>query len=151
MGTDCRVSVPAAHLRGLERMYLGAPVNEYFRPTIELDPGRARITIPVRPSSFHAADALHGSVYFKALDDAAFFAAQTTEPEVFVLTARFEIEFLAPVREGVLEALGEVTEEDRRVRAAATLLVAGAEVARGRGEFARGGPKLADVNSYRVG
>jgi uncharacterized protein (TIGR00369 family) len=151
VGVDCRVTAPAAHFRSLERMYLGAPVNEYFQPTIELDPGNARITIPVQPSSFHAAGALHGSVYFKALDDAAFFAAQTTEPEVFVLTARFEIEFLAPVREGVLEALGEVTGESHRVEAAATLLVAGTEVARGRGEFARGGPKLTDVNSYRGG
>ncbi len=142
------MTVPPVHLRALERMYLGAPVNEYFQPTIELDPGHARITMPAQPSSFHAAGGLHGSVYFKALDDASFFAAQTTEPEVFVLTARFEIEFLAPVRGGVLEAIGEVTGENHRVQATATLFLAGEEVARGRGEFARGGPRLADVASY---
>jgi hypothetical protein len=44
-------------------MYLAAPINDYFRPSIELAPGRARITMPVRRSSFHAAGALHGSVY----------------------------------------------------------------------------------------
>ena len=145
------MTVPSSHLRGLERMYLGAPVNEYFQPSIELDPGRARITMPAQPSSFHAAGGLHGSVYFKALDDAAFFAAQTTESRVFVLTARFEIEFLAPVRGGILEAIGEVAGEHQRVEAAATLFLAGEEVARGHGEFARGGPRLADVASYGDG
>jgi acyl-coenzyme A thioesterase PaaI-like protein len=44
-------------------MYLAAPINDYFRPRIELATGRARITMPVRRSSFHGAGALHGSVY----------------------------------------------------------------------------------------
>ena len=57
---------------------------------------------------------------------------------MFVLTTRFEVELLAPVTEGVLEALGEVVEENRRIEATATLKVMDETVARGRGEFARG-------------
>jgi uncharacterized protein (TIGR00369 family) len=129
-------------------MYLGAPVNAYYRPTLEIAEGRARVTIPVQPTSFHAAGALHGSVYFKALDDAAFFAAQSLGPEVFVLTATFTIEFLAPVTSGVLDAVGEVVERGRRTIASAVATVDGEEVARGRGEFARGRTPLAGVPRY---
>lgn len=45
--------------------------------------------MPVKPSSFHAAGALHGSVLFKALDDAAIFAVYSVEPEVLVVTTSF--------------------------------------------------------------
>jgi uncharacterized protein (TIGR00369 family) len=139
-----------AHWRALERMYLAAPVNSYFQPSIEIGDGCARVNLPVRPSSFHAAGALHGSVYFKALDDAAFFAAQSIERETFVLTARFELELLAPVTRGVLEARGEVTEAGERIEATASLELAGRAVARGRGIFARGRTPLAVVPAYQL-
>jgi acyl-coenzyme A thioesterase PaaI-like protein len=35
----------------------------------------------------HSIHAVHGSVYFKALDDAAFFAVNSLVEDVFVLTA----------------------------------------------------------------
>ena len=57
------------HYRKLEHMYLSAPVNEYYGPEIHISEGRVRVTIPVRPDFFHAADAVHGAVYFKLLDD----------------------------------------------------------------------------------
>jgi uncharacterized protein (TIGR00369 family) len=145
------VSTPdktGAHWRALERMYLGANVNRYFQPTVEIGEARARVTIPVQESSFHAAGALHGSVYFKALDDAAFFAAQSLEAEVFVLTATFEIEFLAPVTAGTLDAVGEVVERGHRTIATAVATVDGRQVARGRGEFARGRMRLDEVPGY---
>ena len=65
------------HFRRLERMYLGAAINEYFGPTVRIGPGTCEVTIPARPDFFHAAGAVHGAVYFKALDDAAFFAANS--------------------------------------------------------------------------
>lgn len=67
----------SAHHRKLERMYLGAPINRYFRPRIEIGDGRAAVSIPIREEFFHAAHAAHGAIYFKALDDAAFFAANS--------------------------------------------------------------------------
>jgi hypothetical protein len=39
------------------------------------------VTGLVRPDFFHAAHAVHGSVYFKALDDAAFFAVASLVQE----------------------------------------------------------------------
>jgi uncharacterized protein (TIGR00369 family) len=147
---DGRPPQPRAHWRALERMYLAAPVNAYYQPSIEIGDGRARINMPVRPSSFHAAGALHGSVYFKALDDAAFFASQSIEQEAFVLTARFELELLSPVTRGVLEAHGEVVERGERIEATATLEVGSRPVASGRGTFARGGTLLAEVPAYQL-
>jgi acyl-coenzyme A thioesterase PaaI-like protein len=64
----------AAHFRKLENMYLGAPISRLYQPTIRISEGLAEIAIPVAPAFFHAAGALHGSVYFKVLDDACFFA-----------------------------------------------------------------------------
>ena len=59
-----------AHYRRLEHMYRAAPANEYFRPEIRIDDGTAEVRLTVRPDFFHAANAVHGSVYFKLLDDA---------------------------------------------------------------------------------
>ncbi len=46
------------------------------------------------------------SVYFKALDDAAFFAANSVVEDVFVLTTNFNIQLLRTVTEGTLIATG---------------------------------------------
>ena len=59
------------HFQKLTRMYLGAPINRYFAPRIEISRGQAVVTLPVREDFHHAASAVHGAVYFKALDDAA--------------------------------------------------------------------------------
>ena len=61
------------HHRKLEAMYLGGPINAFYRPTIAVSDGEAVIEMDVRPEFWHAASAMHGSVYFKLLDDAAFF------------------------------------------------------------------------------
>lgn len=58
------------HFRRLERMYAGAPMNAGFEPVLTIDEGRAAIAFPVRRHFLHAAGAVHGSVLFKALDDA---------------------------------------------------------------------------------
>lgn len=105
----------SAHHRKLERMYLAAPTNEYFRPRIEIAEGTCTITLPVREDFFHAARAVHGAVYFKTLDDAAFFAANSVVPDVFVLTASLEIQFLQPIREGELVATGTLVDAGDRV------------------------------------
>ncbi len=73
------------HYRKLERMYAAAPVNAYFRPELKVSEGKAEVVIPVRPEFFHAAHAVHGAVYFKALDDASFFAVSSVVTDVFVV------------------------------------------------------------------
>jgi len=66
----------AEHFRKLERMYLGANFNKalYGTSTITISEGRCSVGLEVSDQYFHALGAMHGSVYFKLLDDAAFFA-----------------------------------------------------------------------------
>lgn len=125
------------HYRKLERLYLSAPTNRYYGPKIRVGRGRAEIEIPVKKDFHHAAHAVHGSVYFKALDDAAFFAVNSLLENVFVLTASFTVHLLRPVSEGVLRATGHVVHSSRRVYVAESELRdgEGEQVARGSGMF----------------
>ncbi|HZI78008.1 MAG TPA: PaaI family thioesterase [Vicinamibacterales bacterium] len=96
------------HYRKLERLYIAAPTNVYYRPTISIGAGVAEIKIDVRSDFFHAAAAVHGSVYFKLLDDAGFFAANSLVNDVMLLTASFTLYLLRPVASGALTARGKV-------------------------------------------
>lgn len=128
------------HFRKLERMYhRAATINEFFLPTLRVSPGAAEVRMPVRPELFHAAGALHGSVYFKALDDASFFAVNSLVPDVFVLTASFSIYLLRPVSEGTLRATGRVVHRSRTLFLAEAELFDSRErqVGRGSGSFMR--------------
>ena len=132
-------------------MYLtAATINDYYRPELEVAEGSAEVRIQVDPKFFHAAGSVHGSVYFKALDDAAFFAANSVVEDVFVLTTNFNIHLLRPVTEGMLIATGTL------VSATKNLLIADAElkddrgrlVGRGTGTFMKSRMLLADVDGY---
>src|SRR5215213_3514891 len=90
------------HFRKLEALYATAPINRYYQPEIHIGESVAEIIIPLRPEFLHAAHAVHGSVYFKALDDAAFVSVNSIVEDVFVLTASFTIQFLRPVASGRL-------------------------------------------------
>ncbi len=138
------------HWRRLERLYEGAPVNEYFQPTIAIRDGEADITIVVRPDFYHAANAIHGVVYFKLIDDAAFFAVASRVPDVFVLTAQLTVNFAKPVTAGRLTAHGKVTgEEGRRFNAEATILDEnGTVVGSGSGVFVRSKISLSGIAGY---
>lgn len=139
------------HWRRLERMYLtGDTINQYFRPELTVGDGVAEVRIRVEPEFFHAAGAVHGAVYFKAMDDAAFFAANSLVEDVFVLTTSVTVHLLRPVTEGTLIATGSV------VSATTNLLLADVEltddrgrlVARGTGSFMKSRMKLAEIPGY---
>ena len=139
-----------SHMRKLEKMYVHAPCNEYFAPRLTLSEGKAEIRIKVRPDFHHAAGSMHGVVYFKALDDATYFAANSLVDDVFVLTARFEIEFLRPVSSGEVLASAQVTGDDgRRIEATGELFDdTGRLVGRGTGYFARSRVPLSEGSNY---
>ena len=139
------------HYRRLERMYLGAPVNVYFAPSISIAEGEAEVRIPVKRDFFHAAHAVHGSVYFKALDDATFFAANSLVRDVFVLTASFNIYLLRPISEGTLIARGRVVNRSKRVIIAEGLIVdeRDREIARGSGSFLPSTIRLSEEIGFR--
>lgn len=139
------------HHRGLERLYLGAPTNRiYTRLTIGIEHTRAAIEIDVAADLHHAAGAMHGSHYFKLLDDAAFFAANSVVPDVFVLTAQFSIQLLRPVVAGRIRAEGTLTRPGRNLLFAESRLLGpdGRVIGTGQGTFARSELLLAALPDY---
>src|SRR5215831_19609176 len=125
------------HHRKLERLYQLAPINAFYSPTISVSHGEAEITIAVKPDFFHAADAVHGSVYFKLLDDAAFFAVNSLVEDHFVLTASFTTYLLRPISEGTMTARGKVVHAAAKSFIAESVVVDGEgnPIARGSGSF----------------
>ena len=144
----------AAHLRGLERLYARAPVNALFTSTLALvERGRAEIRFEVTPAVFHAAGAAHGTIYFKMLDDAAFYAANSMVEDQFVLTTQYNLFHTSPVKAGPLRAVGRWVSGQRRVLIAESRLLDpdGEEVARGQGTFMRSRIQLKDLPGYSDG
>ena len=139
------------HFRKLERMYLSAPVNEYYAPEIHISEGQAQVSIPVRRDFFHAANAVHGAVYFKLLDDSSFFAANSLVEDVFVLTVSYNVYFTRPVSEGVMKATGKVVQASRRLIIAESVVVDSEEneIARGSGTFMRSKINLTEEIGYK--
>ena len=138
------------HFRALRNMYLAGPINDLFGPDIEVGEGVATIEMPVSERFFHAGGGLHGSVYFKMLDDAAFFAANSLEPDRFVLTTSFTTYLTAPVTGGRLRARGRVVHRTRSQFIAEAVLEddGGSQVARGHGVFIRSRHRLRDIPGY---
>ena len=119
-------------------MYASAPINKFFAPTLHIpNAGATELRFTVRSDFYHAAHAMHGAVYFKALDDATFFAVSSLVEDVFVLTVSFNIYLVRPVSDGELLATGRVVHRSRRLYLAEALLVdaRGRELARGSGSF----------------
>lgn len=141
------------HYRALERLYGSAPINAKFASSLEiLAEGSARITFDVTEESFHAAGAAHGTIYFKMLDDAAFYAANSLVSDRFLLTTGFNLHFTKPVREGQVVAEGRWISGRRRVFVAEARLVdaEGDEIGRGTGTFMRSRIPLAGLEGYRT-
>ena len=140
------------HYKKLEAMYLDAPINKFYLPGINVSEGKAEISIQVKEEFFHAADAVHGSVYFKMLDDAAFFATNSIVEDVFVLTASFEIKLLRPVSSGQLIAKGELLKNfGNKFEARAKMFDdEGTLIAAGSGIFVKSKKLLSEINSFKI-
>ena len=138
------------HFRQLERMYLAAPINKIFLPKILVSEAGAEIQIDVKPEYFHAAGAVHGSVIFKLLDDAAFFAANSLEQSVFVLTTSFTTYLTRPVSSGIIRSVGKVVNQNKTQFIAESVAYdsAGKELGRGSGIFVRGKIPLVEALGY---
>lgn len=152
-----RAAPPAAlsgargHHRALERLYARAPINSVFASALEI-PGEGRATIRFRVDEaiHHAAGAAHGTIYFKMLDDAAFYAANTLVTDRFLLTTGFNLHFTKPVRGGEVIAEGQWVSGRRRVFVAEARLVdeEGDEIGRGTGTFMRSRIALSSLPGY---
>ncbi|MHA6769287.1 PaaI family thioesterase [Sphingobium ummariense] len=141
----------AAHFRALENLYRSAPINRLFRSELVIpEAGRSIIEFDVDESQFHAAGAVHGTVYFKMLDDAAFYAANSLVSDRFLLTTAFNLLFTRPIGPGRIRAEGRWISGRRRVFVAEASLIDsdGEEVGRGTGTFMRSQFALSSLPGY---
>lgn len=141
------------HYRKLERMYLNANFNKeiYQSTKIKIEEETAEIQLTIEPKYFHALGAIHGSVYFKLLDDAAFFAVNSIVEDVFVLTTNFNINLVRPVNTGIITAKGKVKFKSRHLFIAESSLIneEGKEIAFGTGHFAKSKVALTEDIGYK--
>lgn len=141
------------HYRALEQLYVSAPVNGKFASTLHIPgEGQSRLVFDITPEDYHAAGAAHGTIYFKMLDDAAFYAANTLVTDRFLLTTGFNLHFTKPVRAGKVVAEGHWVSGKRRVFVAEARLVDedGEEIGRGTGTFMRSRIPLSSLPGYSM-
>lgn len=142
----------AAHFRALESLYAQAPINGLFESRLDIvAQGFARISFEVREAQFHAAGAAHGTLYFKMMDDAAFYACNSLVTDRFLLTTAFNLLFTRPLRAGPASVEGRWASGRRRVFVGeARLLDADGELAAsGTGTFMRSHIPLSSLPGYR--
>ncbi|MBR0552976.1 PaaI family thioesterase [Stakelama marina] len=141
-----------AHFRALESLYAAAPINGLFESRLEIvESGVSRIRFDIEERHYHAAGAAHGTSYFKMLDDAAFYAANSLVTDRFLLTTAFNLLLTRPLKAGPVIAEGRWISGRRRVFVADARLINadGEEAARGTGTFMRSRIALATLDGYR--
>ena len=133
-------------------MYSSAPINQLIKSKVKIENEKSTVNIDVNPDFFHAGQALHGSLYFKALDDSAFFAVNSIVDDVFVLTTSFTTYLTRPVSKGILRAEGKLVYYNKSQFIAESVLYddQDREIGRGNGMFVKGKMKLEDVPGYKL-
>ncbi|MDD2620626.1 MAG: PaaI family thioesterase [Syntrophomonadaceae bacterium] len=140
------------HYRGLERMYLLAPYNQqlYDQTTISVSEGQAVITTLVNKRHFHGAGSMHGSCYFRMLDDAAFFAVNSLVSDYMVYTASFELKLTRPVSGGIIKSVGKIKHCSEKMYIAEAILYDEQErvCALGTGKFMKSNILVNEIPGY---
>lgn len=141
-----------AHAQCLVHLFEEAPIQQVYQQSkLTLESGKSELRYTIDPAFLHGGYALHGSVYFKMLDDAAYFAASTMSPEFFLLTARFETRLLRPISSGTLIARGTCITGTNPPEAQARLFDEhGQLVATGKGHFAFSTTKWDMLTGYHL-
>ena len=139
------------HFIKLENMMHSAPFVKLTGAKVDVMEGKAKITLPIRDDFHHAAGALHGALYFLALDNAAFFAANSLVADVFVLTTSFTTYITRPVSEGIATAYGRVVNQNRTQFICESVLYNAdeKEIARASGIFVRSKIPLSETIGYK--
>ena len=140
------------HYQQLERMFQAAPLNQgiFAGSVLTVSERKAVYELTISEKYFHAAHAMHGAIYFKQLDDAAYFAAASLETEFFILTKTYQIKFIRPVGEDQLRAEGEVLSQNEKEIIARSVIrnSQGKVVGEGHGVFVKGPKRLIDLPGY---
>ncbi len=141
------------HYQKLERMYLKANIQTmlFETTTINISEGEAEIGLTISEKYFHALGSIHGSVYFKLLGDAAYFAANSVIEDVFLLTSSFNVNLIRPVSGGKLKAIGKLRSQTKNLFIAEATIYneEGKEVAFGTGSFMRSRVELTPEIGYK--
>jgi len=143
-------SAAAEHYTKLQRMYLSAEANRLDAPEIRIERASCEVSIAIRSAHFHSAGAVHGSVYFRLLDDSAYFAAASLERKCFLVTTQFSIHFVRPANRDRLRAIGTVLYRTQRITVAEAKAFdyKGRLVATGSGSFISSQSPLDDRVGY---
>lgn len=130
-----------SHFEKLENMYLKANINTmlFDTTTCKITKESTEIGLTIDEKYFHALGAIHGNVYFKLLDDAAFFAVNAVVEDVFVLTTSFHVNLIKPVNRGKIKAIGKLKHQSKNNFIAESVLYneEGKPVAFGTGNFVK--------------
>ncbi len=139
------------HYIKLENMMHSASFIQFTGARVSIKKGEAQITMSVQEKLFHAAGAMHGALYFLALDNAAFFAANSLVIDVFVLTTSFTTYITKPVSEGVVKSIGKVVNQNRSQFICESILFDSKvkEIARATGIFVRSKIPLSKEIGYK--
>lgn len=138
------------HYESLISMHNAVKINEFYQPKLEVSEGVAEIEIELTEKFHHAAGGVHGSVYFKMLDDAAWYAANSLESEYFLVTTSFTTYITRPVSSGKMKAVGKVVNKNKSQFISESVVydAEGREIGRGNGVFVRSKSRLADAQGY---
>jgi uncharacterized protein (TIGR00369 family) len=142
-----------SHFQKLERMYLVANIQKlmFETTTIKISEGESEVGLTVQEKYHHAGAAMHGAVYFKLLDDAAYFAANSVIEDVFLLTSSFDVNLIRPVASGEIRAVGKLKSQSKNLLIAESTIYneEGKEVAFGVGTFMKSGVELTPEIGYK--
>lgn len=141
------------HYKKLENLYTKVNIGEFYDTTqMTVSQKHAEISLEIEPKYHMGLGLTHGSVYFRLLDDACFYACMSLEDETHLLTSRFNIEFLKPVISGKVIAKGKITHELKRGYHAESALYnsQGEMVAYGSGYFAKTKMLLSNIEAYKL-
>ncbi len=139
------------HFRKLEKMYLNANIQKMLFETtaISISEGSSEITLDIHKKYFHALNAIHGCIYFKLLDDSAYFAANSIVEDYFLLTTNFTTQLTRPASKGSLKAVGKVRFISKNLWIAeSTIYNNGKEIGFGTGHFAKSKIQLTEEIGY---
>jgi hypothetical protein len=130
-----------------------APSNRLFQSEIEIaEEGLSPGSVSSRGGGLsRGGRGARATIYFKMMDDAAFYACNSLVTDRFLLTTAFNLHFTRPIKSGPVVAEGRWASGRRRVYVADTRLIGpdGEEAARGTGTFMRSHISLSTLPGYR--
>lgn len=133
-------------------MYNAAPIHNFYQNIeLQMSEKAAKIILPIDERYFHAGMSAHGSVYFKLLDDAAYFACQSVILDNFIVTTAFNTQLLRPITSGIIHAEGKMEFESNQMYSASSKLYdeKGRLCGSGHGQFLKSRVELSSVEGYK--